>query len=264
MTSHDCKQDAKICRDNQLSEEAMAQYRTIKTGAEESRVGIGMSAMISLTESMAAAGLDTSSLSNAQHALIVEDGVRLDLARSSAGCLSLFCSAGLAILMPPGTVASVERKDGSEIHMRSGISGGYDANKVRPYSEALSFSEEQADPRAIEWLRTGERGSSSLALSSLFFGLPERSVVDDAPAPRDASDLRRCVLFLEQTGTTGRIGEAAAMSPAWAAIAPRWEELVELLALAMAEEAPSQSSRAINAILQDADAPRPRASQGPK
>lgn len=92
----------------------------------------------------------------------------------------------------------------------------------------------------------------------------ERSVVDDAPAPRDASDLRRCVLFLEQTGTTGRIGEAAAMSPAWAAITPRWEELLELLALAMAEEAPSQSSRAINAILQDADAPRPRASQGPK
>lgn len=242
----------------------MAEYRRIKTGAEDSKVGSTMNDMVSLMENMEAAGLDMETLFSAQHLPIVEDGARLDVARSSKECLSLFCSGGLAIFMPPGTIASVERKDGSEIHMSSGLDGSYQTRSQRPYPSALSEQEMQADPRAIEWLKSGERGSSSLLLSSLFFGLPERGVLDEAPAPRDASDLRRCVLFLEQTGTMGRIGEAAALSPTWAAIAARWEELVDLLAAAMAGEDPSPSSRAVNDILQEAHAPRARPSQGPK
>ena len=89
---------------------------------------------------------------------------------------------------------------------------------------------QQIQPLAASWLESGERGQSSEALCRLFFDAPAQSI-SSSPAshPRDPSDLRRCVLFLEATGTAGRIVEAGLLSPEWGRLVGNWEHLAGLL-----------------------------------
>lgn len=76
-----------------------------------------------------------------------------------------------------------------------------------------------------EWLLTGERGRSSDALCKAIFGFPQAACADH---PHDPSDLRRCILFLEKTGSRGSLYRANQMSSSWAALVKEWDALESL------------------------------------
>lgn len=232
----------------------MTQHRMFEDGSEDGRIGITLECLCALMESMEAAGADSEAMFNAQHIAVVQDGSAFAPSQSLGGSFGLFFSGGLAVFMPAGSTASVIRKNGSKLHMSSSLDGAYESNGKAPYAGDFSVDVSRIPAGAIEWLKTGERGRSSLALSNLFFGLPEMGAEDSRAAPLDGADLRRCVQFLEQTGTMGRIGEAAAMSPAWAQVVERWGELASLLSAAMTEQGASASAGAIVEILSQAEA----------
>ncbi|MCL4682372.1 MAG: hypothetical protein KJZ92_14020 [Rhodocyclaceae bacterium] len=81
----------------------------------------------------------------------------------------------------------------------------------------------KAVPAAVvDWLRDGERGSSSECMCKTLFGVPASAGTDH---PHDPGDLRRCVLFLEAADAMGRIAEMRAVSAEWAGIVSRWPEI---------------------------------------
>lgn len=92
---------------------------------------------------------------------------------------------------------------------------------------------------AAEWLRTGERGISSEAIFSHLTGIPIGGHRLDPPS--DPSDLRRCRLLLHAVPAfRARLRKMAEISPAWAALVARWDELCAL----MDAETPGMSGRA--------------------
>lgn len=81
-------------------------------------------------------------------------------------------------------------------------------------------------PKAVaDWMCTGERGMSSEALCKHLFGVPSDAGNE---YPVDYDDLQRCLKFMDATQAHGRIGEMAAVSPAWQRLAARWPEIVAL------------------------------------
>lgn len=87
---------------------------------------------------------------------------------------------------------------------------------------------------AIEWLRNGERGSSS---ETIFYCLTQLPIKRwSSTYPSDPDDLRRCRLLLDTVPEfRARLGEMAQVSQQWAALVAHWDELCAL----MDEEAPS-------------------------
>lgn len=82
------------------------------------------------------------------------------------------------------------------------------------------------------WLRTGERGASSHTLCQYIFDIPLNAGVN---YPRDPSDLRRCMLFLDATDAHGKIGLMAGVSKEWAALVAVWDALIASLRAEMKE-----------------------------
>lgn len=90
---------------------------------------------------------------------------------------------------------------------------------------------------AREWLATGEHGTSSL---TIFQRLTGRRITDIEGHPHDSADLRRCRLLLEAVpDLQARMGEMAAVSPAWKSLVAKWCQLCAL----MDQEAPSWRQR---------------------
>lgn len=80
----------------------------------------------------------------------------------------------------------------------------------------------------VEWLLGDERGASSTVMCRAICGFPVGGP-HGTWHPHDPDDLRRCVQFLDQTGTRDRLGMVAAVSPVWAALVDHWDELEALL-----------------------------------
>lgn len=86
---------------------------------------------------------------------------------------------------------------------------------------------------AIQWLASGERGSSSNAIFARLtgFATEERGYRDGSPVPRDPADLRRCRLLLEQVPALEpefrkRMARA---SLKWKALVAAWDVLCKLM-----------------------------------
>jgi len=81
----------------------------------------------------------------------------------------------------------------------------------------------------IRWLAIGHRGASSNAMLVHLAGyVPNGAEVDFDPAshPHDPDDLNRCRLLLDQVPEIApRLGNMAAVSPAWAGLVSHWNEL---------------------------------------
>lgn len=88
----------------------------------------------------------------------------------------------------------------------------------------------------LNWLAKGERGLSSESIVQHLTGFPALGAHWGMSTPMDASDLRRCILLLEQVPELApRIGEMAAVSGQWAEIVEVWHELLD----AMNEDCPT-------------------------
>lgn len=80
------------------------------------------------------------------------------------------------------------------------------------------------EQRMAFWLENGEMGTSSEAIRLHMIGRPKGSM----DAPRDAADLRRCVLLLHRIPEwRDRMGEMA-VHPKWQRLAPEWGRLEAL------------------------------------
>lgn len=84
---------------------------------------------------------------------------------------------------------------------------------------------------AMQWLASGERGLSSNAIFTKMTGINTAKHPRDAGFyPLDPNDLTRCVKLLEAVPEfRPRINEMAEVSPEWAALVGRWDELVQTL-----------------------------------
>lgn len=96
--------------------------------------------------------------------------------------------------------------------------------------------------RALEWAASDDTGASSLTILRHMIGL---SVTQGfgAFAPSDGGDLGRCLRLLRLVPEwEPRIPEMAALSNAWAALVPHWEELAALLASEIGDDLPRHKS----------------------
>lgn len=77
----------------------------------------------------------------------------------------------------------------------------------------------------VDWLLKGERGKSSNTLCHAFYGIPFNN---DNDYPRDPSDLRRCLAFLEllPIQKDEMLKKMKAISPEWEKIVGQWDGLV--------------------------------------
>lgn len=114
--------------------------------------------------------------------------------------------------------------------LRAGISE--DGRFVHAWGDALLPLQCEAIPfvpdTAIQWLRCGDRGSSSEALcKGLFPGVP---LPRQSALPRDAQDFRRCVSLLDLVDPLrDRLRNIVPMSPEWARLLKSWPEFEQLL-----------------------------------
>jgi len=72
------------------------------------------------------------------------------------------------------------------------------------------------------WIMEGERGLSSNAMCKAIHGIPADAGVDH---PHDPDDFRRCVLFLDATGSRPMLPLLREVSPAWAALVDAWDNI---------------------------------------
>jgi hypothetical protein len=85
---------------------------------------------------------------------------------------------------------------------------------------------------AAQWLATGERGISSEAILSTLTGLPMKSAHGFGNHPHDPDDFKRCEMLLRAVPEfRERLGEMAAVSPVWAGLVARWDEIAALAEL---------------------------------
>lgn len=79
--------------------------------------------------------------------------------------------------------------------------------------------------RAYRWRDAGDTGLSSMAIWMTMMGLPS-----ERDHPYDPSDLGRCLRLLERIPEwKPRVKELACLSPTWAALVARWDELASLM-----------------------------------
>lgn len=78
------------------------------------------------------------------------------------------------------------------------------------------------------WLKTGERGTSSETIVEVLTGL--NLTGGHRSHPHDSADFRRCVLLLAQVPDfKPRMHEMSAVSPMWAALVECWDEFEPML-----------------------------------
>lgn len=81
-------------------------------------------------------------------------------------------------------------------------------------------------PAVAAWLLDGHRGASSNAMCRRFFGIPGGAGIDH---PHDPSDLRRCIDFLDATGSHDKLPRMADVSEPWSRLVSAWDLLLDSL-----------------------------------
>jgi hypothetical protein len=82
----------------------------------------------------------------------------------------------------------------------------------------------------LEWLNGSDRGLSSEALAHCYLGNKRPNVTFGWCAPGDPADLGRCLRLVRLVPDVREcVDELAALSTAWARVAPVWDELAALM-----------------------------------
>lgn len=83
----------------------------------------------------------------------------------------------------------------------------------------------ETQQRVIEWLATGEVGLSSRCMA-LWLGFGQPVPAHERFEPADPGDLDRCLRLLAWApGLRPMLPKMAEVSPAWAALTARWDEV---------------------------------------
>lgn len=81
--------------------------------------------------------------------------------------------------------------------------------------------------KAIEWLFSGDTGSSSKAICAHMLGIKNR---DMHSYPSDPSDLGRCLRLLRLIPEWAkRINEMGEYSPGWSGLVEKWEDIAQIM-----------------------------------
>jgi len=85
-------------------------------------------------------------------------------------------------------------------------------------------------PQAIEWLASGERGSSSEFMFYVLTGIPVGGSRPYVPHPSDPDDFKRCEKLLRQCPEfRGKLGYMRCTSGVWNELINNWDKLVDLI-----------------------------------
>lgn len=95
----------------------------------------------------------------------------------------------------------------------------------------------------LDWLLNGHRGLSSNAMCKRFFGAPADAGTSH---PRDGSDFKRCLDFLDATQSHHKVGMMSCVSPEWELLVKRWADIKQLFD----EEAPTGSTPKTNELIE--------------
>lgn len=78
----------------------------------------------------------------------------------------------------------------------------------------------------LKWFAGPGVGSSSKLMACVAAGIKYEDRFDDKPHPHDPDDMNRCLkLMAAVPGVRGALGEVAKVSPVWAALIARWDEI---------------------------------------
>lgn len=81
----------------------------------------------------------------------------------------------------------------------------------------------------LEWFLNGRIGISSRAMAAAAVGIPYTRYLGDNH-PHDPADFNRCLLLLEKAPEVRQsFDKVAALSPVWAALVARWDEIEQCL-----------------------------------
>lgn len=127
------------------------------------------------------------------------------------------------------TPTTVRLQDGSDLHLGLDLDGSLKVSATLPFQyDNQSFSSPLTE-QATNWLRHGERGSSSETMCSILCGILPRDAVHFSH-PYDASDFKRCFEFLEAVpAARGYLKKMAEVSPQWDVLTNNWSKLENLL-----------------------------------
>jgi hypothetical protein len=157
------------------------------------------------------------------------------------GCTLIFGSVPLSMVnalmssAPDGSVVSDHLARLAGANLAFGLPQDVGALEARLTAEALekSLASGSGLSRAARrWLAAGEQGLSSCSIFWRLTGVKPDTISGESKYhhPHDPSDLRRCLLLLDQVPEfRGRIKEMSGCSQEWNALVGRWDELVRLL-----------------------------------
>jgi len=156
------------------------------------------------------------------------------------GCTLVFRSIPLSMLNsildhePKGAVTSDHLARLAGANIAFGLPQDVDALEAKLTAEAEEkpfASGSGLIQNAQRWLAAGQQGLSSCSIFWKLTGVKPDYLGRDSEYchPHDPSDLRRCLLLLDQVPEfQGRISEMSGCSRQWAALVDRWDELVRL------------------------------------
>lgn len=94
------------------------------------------------------------------------------------------------------------------------------------------------DERMLEWIRNGERGTSSETIFEVLADHPLQREGWAGATPRDPADFRRCYLLLEAIPEwKTELQKVADVYPAWQPLVDNWSELERLYLIESADPA---------------------------
>lgn len=100
------------------------------------------------------------------------------------------------------------------------------------------MSDTPIEHRAMQWMAGGDTGASSLTIARHMTGMPHDTSFGIAE-PADGGDLGRCLRLLRFIPEwRSRMSEMAALSHAWAALVPHWDEIDALLRSEIGDDLP--------------------------
>ena len=133
----------------------------IHKGSDEFSRGLPITAMVSMLDAMQKLGMSTSSLFSPQAMVLVEDGIAISSGFGHPSAMA--CEAGLAVSLPPGAIATIERAGGRSIHLATPLGSPTVCSNFPINESFIKRASDRIEPFAADWLAHGERGSSSVA-----------------------------------------------------------------------------------------------------
>lgn len=117
-----------------------------------------------------------------------------------------------------------------------------------PASIELMRQQVQRLPETVsKWLRKGDRCEAADAMCKAMFGVPVNAGIHHPTTPLD---FRRCLAFIDATGTWDTFDKVAKLSPAWDALIEEWLQIHALYVCESRDSVAIETQKLLDEILE--------------